>query len=182
LRSSHAGAMIVEPMTDEDQARRRVIEQHCAALSERGICPSCQQWSTGDVFPGQTAQTYYEDDRVGLHLETYPRGLGHTIIVSKAHYADIAAMPIELGCHIMWVTHAAVNALKDVVGADKVYMVTMCSGTMSHLHFQLIPRRLGEMIGGRVFASERGVLTNAHTMRVALAAEMARRLDGLSPS
>ena len=69
-------------------------------------------------------------------------------------------MPIELGCHIMRVTQALVHALKQVVGANKVYMHTMCSGELSHLHFQLIPRRPGELIGGRVFAAERSVLTN----------------------
>jgi diadenosine tetraphosphate (Ap4A) HIT family hydrolase len=105
---------------------------------------------------------------VTCHLETYPRGVGHTIILSRAHYAEIADMPVELGCHIVRVTHALVKALKHVVGADKVYMRTMCSGALSHLHFQLIPRRPGELIGGRVLASERGVLTNYEDMLVAL--------------
>ena len=108
------------------------------------------------------------DDLVTCHLETYPRGVGHTIILSRAHYAEIADMPVELGCHIVRVTHALVKALKHVVGADKVYMRTMCSGALSHLHFQLIPRRPGELIGGRVLASERGVLTNYEDMLVAL--------------
>jgi histidine triad (HIT) family protein len=76
----------------------------------------------------------------------------------------------------MRVTHALVNALKTVVAAEKVYMVTMCSGSLSHLHFQLIPRRAGEMIGGRVFAAERGVLGNYHAIRDALAEDVRRRL------
>jgi histidine triad (HIT) family protein len=76
----------------------------------------------------------------------------------------------------MRVTQALVNALKTVVAAEKVYMVTMCSGTLSHLHFQLIPRRTSEMIGGRVFASERGVLTNYHAIRDALSDDVRRRL------
>jgi histidine triad (HIT) family protein len=113
-------------------------------------------------------QTYYQDERITCHLETYPRGIGHTIILSRAHYADIADMPVDLGCHIMRVTHALANALKDVVGADKVYMHTMCSGALSHLHFQLIPRRPGEQIGGRVFAPERGILTNYEDTLAAL--------------
>jgi histidine triad (HIT) family protein len=71
----------------------------------------------------------------------------------------------------MRVTHVLVNALKTVVAAEKVYMVTMCSGTLSHLHFQLIPRRTGDIIGGRVFASERAVLTNYDAVRDALAVE-----------
>ncbi len=151
---------IMAPMTEQDRANRRAIDQRCAALIAQGICPSCHQFATGDVFSGQREQTYYEDALLSCHLETYPRGGGHTILVTRTHYADIAEMPIDLRCHIMRVTHAVVNALKRVVGATKVYMHTMCSGELSHLHFQFIPRRPGELIGGRVFAAERGVLTH----------------------
>jgi diadenosine tetraphosphate (Ap4A) HIT family hydrolase len=129
----------------------------------------------GEVFPGQQEQTYDQDELISCHLESYPRGVGHTIMVARTHYADIADMPVELGCHFVRVTHALVNALKTVLAAEKVYRVTMCSGILSHLHFQLIPRRTGEMIGGRVFASDRGVLTNYHAVRDALAEE-ARKL------
>jgi diadenosine tetraphosphate (Ap4A) HIT family hydrolase len=163
-------------MTEQDQANRRAIDQHCATVIAQGICPSCHQFATGEVFPGQQARTYYQDDLISCHLESYPRGVGHTIVIARTHYADMADMPVELGCHIMRVAHALVNALKTVVAAEKVYMVTMCSGTLSHLHFQLIPQRKGEMIGGRVFASERGVLTNYHAIREALAEEARRRM------
>ncbi len=129
--------------TAADTAQREAIHRKCTDLIRQGICPSCQQLATGDVFPGDMARTYYQDDQLVCLLELYPRGVGHTIILSKEHYADIADMPVELGCHIVHVTHALVNALKKVVGADKVYLVTMCSGELSHLHFQLIPRRKG---------------------------------------
>lgn len=167
---------IIAPMSEQDRARRRAIDQRCTAFIQQGICPTCQQFNTGDVFPGQANRTYYEDDNVTCLLEIYPRGIGHTIIISKAHYTDLADMPVALGCHIMRITHALVNALKHVVAAEKVYMVTMCSGALSHLHFQLIPRRTGEMIGGRVFAAERGVLTNYQETRDALAEEVRRLL------
>jgi histidine triad (HIT) family protein len=167
---------IIAPMTEQNRAVREAIGRRCAELIAQGVCPSCHQFATGEVFPGQQEQTYYQDDLISCHLESYPRGVGHTILVARAHYGDMADMPVELGCHIMRVTHALVNALKAVVAAEKVYMVTMCSGSLSHLHFQLIPRRPGEMIGGRVFASERGVLTNHRAVRDALAEEARRRL------
>jgi histidine triad (HIT) family protein len=170
-------SVLIRPMTDEDRESRHEIDRRCAALIEQGVCPSCQQFRSGDVFPGQRAQQYYEDDLVSLHLESYPRGMGHTIILSKEHYADIAEMPVALGCHIARITHVAANALKAVVEAEKVYQVTMCSGALSHLHFQLIPRRNGEMIGGRVFASPRGVLADYEATRAALEAEMRRRMQ-----
>ncbi len=158
------------------QAQRDAINLTCAELTHRGICPTCQHFETGDVFPSQEERIYYQDANIVCLLEMYPRGIGHTIIVSKEHYADIADMPVELGCHIARVTHALTNALKKVVGAEKVYLVTMCSGDLSHLHFQLIPRCKGDMIGGRVFATERGVLTNYENLLAALKQEVQQRL------
>lgn len=173
---SRPDPIVIMPMTDQARAQRRDIGQRCAALIEQGICPSCQQFLTGEVFSYQSARAYYEDELVSLHLEAYPRGTGHTIIVAKPHFADIADMLLEFGYHMMRITHAAVNVLKEVVEAEKVYMVTMCSGAMSHLHFQLIPRLKGEMIGGHVFASARGVLTNYEATRMALEEAMHRRV------
>jgi diadenosine tetraphosphate (Ap4A) HIT family hydrolase len=147
-------------MTAQDHTKRRALEQRCAALIAQGMCPACHQWATGEVFPGQQEQTYYQDALLACHLETYPRGVGHTMLVSRAHYADIAEMPIDLGCHIVRVTHAVVKALKRVGGATKVDRHTLCSGELSHWHLQCIPRRPGDLIGGRVFAAECGVLTD----------------------
>lgn len=167
---------VVAPITEKDKTQRDAINQKYSALVNQGICPSCQQFNTGDIFPNSTEYTYYEDSKVVALLETYPRGTGHTIIISKEHYADITDMPVELGCHIITVTHALVNALKNVVDAEKVYMVTMCSGELSHLHFQLIPRLKGEQIGGRVFSSERGVLSQYTKLIAALKQEVQRLL------
>jgi histidine triad (HIT) family protein len=164
-------------MTEQDWARRRAIAQRCAALIAQGICPSCQQFAMGDVFSGQWEQTCYQDELITSHLESYPRGVGHTILVARTHYADIVEMPVELGCHIMRLTQVLANALKTIVAAEKVYLVIVCSGALSHLHFQLIPRRPGELMGGRVFASERGVLANYQAIRDALAEEVHRRLQ-----
>jgi hypothetical protein len=40
----------------------------------------------------------------------------------------------------------------------------------------MIPRCTGDMVGGRVFASERGVLTNYYAVRDALAVEARKRM------
>jgi histidine triad (HIT) family protein len=139
-------------------------------LIAHGVCPACQQFATGDVFPGQRQQTYYQDDFISCHLESDPRGVGYTILVARTHYADLAERPVEPGCHVVRVMHALVNALKTVAEAEKVYMVTMCSGILSHLHFQLIPRRKGEMIGGRVFANVDAPPNNDDTVLIEMQA------------
>ena len=73
------------------------------------------------------------------------------------------------------------RALKAVTGCDKVYQVTMCSGKVSHLHFQLIPRLPGEQIGGGVFSSTRKYLASpeplAAAIRAALTLESGRDVE-----
>jgi diadenosine tetraphosphate (Ap4A) HIT family hydrolase len=168
---------IVGPMTERDKAERSAVDRKCADLIQQGICPSCRHFETGDVYQGKHDRVYYQDDQLTCMLEAYPRGTGHTIILSNAHYADISEMPVALGCHLMHVTHALVNTLKQLFGAEKVYMHTMCSGRLSHLHFQLIPRLPGEQIGGRVFASDRGVLIDYQATLEALKAEVRKYLQ-----
>lgn len=167
---------VIAPMTEQDRRARAAIEQRYADLVNQNICPSCHQLATGSVFPNQQDQVVYHDDRLSCLLESYPRGLGHTIIVAREHYADTAEMPLELGYHMLRVSQALMHALKAVVGAEKVYLVTMCSGRLSHVHWQLIPRMPGEMSGGKVFASPRGVLTNYAGLRDALRAAVHQQL------
>jgi hypothetical protein len=115
--------------TEQDHANRCAVDQRCAASITQGLYPSCHQFATGDVSSGQREQTYDQDALLSCHLETYLWGVGHTILVTRHHYAGIVKMPLDLGCHIMCVTHAVVNALKRVVGATKVYMLTVCSAS-----------------------------------------------------
>src|SRR3712207_5022369 len=177
MTSKTSSTALIAPMTEQDKARRDAIGQRCDKLISQGVCPTCRNFKTGNVFPGQDTLIYFQDDNLVCLLEMFPRASGHTIILSKEHYADIADMPVELGCHIMRVTNALVNALKHVLGAEKVYLVTMCSGELNHLHFQLLPRLQGEQIGGRVFAAERGVLTDYEDTRRALAEEVQKLLQ-----
>lgn len=120
-------------MTEQDRVNRRAIDQRCAASVAQGICPACQQFLTNDVFPRQQERTYYQDELLTCHLESYLRGAGHTILVARTQDADIAEMPIDLGCHIRRMTTVLVHALKTMVEAEKVNMVTMCSDALSGL-------------------------------------------------
>ncbi len=46
-----------------------------------------------------------------------------------------------------------VKAIKRSLGAEKVYLVTMCDGVLNHLHLQLLPRYAGEKIGSTRFVA-----------------------------
>ncbi len=145
--------MYIKKLGKEDELlltnRRSVIREY----QEKGICFSCQNFISGDIFPDD-GLVIYEDELVRCQFEKYPRATGQTIIVSKHHYEDISEMPIDLGTHIIIKLH------KEILGAEKVYMCTICDGKRNHLHFQLLPRLKGETIGYQNFVKEEGVLVD----------------------
>jgi len=130
-------------------------------LQEKGICFSCYDFNTGDIFPDE-GLIFYEDEKVSCRFEKYPRATGHTIIVAKEHYEDISEMPLELGVHILKISDAIIKLHKEIIGAEKVYMCTICDGKRNHLHFQLFPRLKGETIGFGNFAREEGIIMDYH--------------------
>jgi histidine triad (HIT) family protein len=149
--------MFVKSLDKEDERlliqRRKVIRDY----QEKGICFSCQNFISGDIFPDD-GLVIYEDELVRCQFEKFPRATGQTIIVSKHHYEDISEMPIDLGTHILKISNAIIKLHKEILGAEKVYMCTICDGKRNHLHFQLLPRLKGETIGYQNFVREEGVL------------------------
>ncbi|MCQ4925290.1 HIT family protein [Tissierella carlieri] len=139
-----------------NQRRERIKE-----LQEKGICFSCHNFSAGDIFPDE-GLIFYEDEKVRCQFEKYPRATGHTIIVSKEHYEDISEMPLELGVHILKISDVIIKLHKEIIGAEKVYMCTICDGKRNHLHFQLFPRLKGEPIGYGNFVREEGIIMDYH--------------------
>ena len=151
--------MFIKRLDKEDELllikRRNVIRDY----QEKGICFSCQNFISGDIFPDD-GLIIYEDELVRCQFEKFPRATGQTIIVSKLHYEDISEMPIDLGTHILKISDAIIKLHKEILGAEKVYMCTICDGKRNHLHFQLLPRLKGETIGYQNFVREEGVLTD----------------------
>ncbi|QUI24114.1 HIT family protein [Vallitalea pronyensis] len=130
-------------------------------LQENNICFGCHNFEHGDIFPDD-GLIFYEDEKVRCQFEKYPRATGQTIIVSKEHYEDISEMPLDLGVHILKISDAIIKLHKEIIGAVKVYMCTICDGKRNHLHFQLLPRLKGEPIGYGNFVREEGILMDYH--------------------
>ena len=126
-------------------------------FQNKGICFSCENFITGDIFPDE-GLIIYEDEMIRCQFEKYPRANGQTIIVSKDHYEDISEMPLELGTYILRVSNLIIQLHKEILGAEKVYMCTICDGKRNHLHFQLLPRLKGETTGYQNFVREEGIL------------------------
>ena len=149
--------MLRREMTKQDEEERKEEGLRVKQVQKQDECPTCHNMKYGDIYESYENRLLYEDDKVVCFLEKYPRTSGHTIIIVKEHFEDISEMTDEAGAHVMRIAKVLVNALKEVLEAEKVYMCTMCDGGRNHLHFQLIPRDKNCFTGSKVFVKERGV-------------------------
>ena len=113
--------MYVKPLDENDeillQERHRKIKEY----QDKGICFSCENFITGDIFT-EDGLIIYEDDLIRCQFEKFPRAVGQTIIVSKQHYEDISEMQLDLGTHILRISNDIIKLHKKIIGAEKVYM------------------------------------------------------------
>lgn len=125
-------------------------------LTDKGICPTCYNREHGyAVFGDETEQTVFENDLFKCVLISEPRAEGHAVIVSQAHHKDMMEIPDDLCREVFAFARKAMIALKQVYGAESVYLCTMCDGPMNHFHVQLIPRYTHEKRGSKNFVKPR---------------------------
>ena len=149
---------------------REAVKQRIETLRRQGVCYQCRDLANGDVFGEQV--TVVEDDRFKVLLDSYPRMPGHTTVVLKRHREDISEMAVDETAALFQLCVRVVNAIKEGLMAEKVYLNTMCDGGINHLHVQLFPRYAGDPIGSKRFVSPRRPLNDgeatASRIRVAL--------------
>lgn len=150
--------MILEPLSDSTEEERASIAKRVEECRERGECPTCANLKDGSIYPPAGHRTFLEESGILCMLEQYPRNPGHTIILPQQHWEDVSELPTSEFQTVYGIIHRCITALKSVLGAEKVYLCTMCDGGRNHLHYQLIPRLPGEIHGSRVFVKERKVL------------------------
>lgn len=129
------------------------IAARVAELRARDVCYICHDLATGEVFPGQPI--VHDDERFRVVLDLNPKAHGHAIVVYKPHRADFTELVPEETAALFTLCTRVANAIKQGLGAEKVYLVTMCDGGLNHLHVQLLPRYAGEANGSKRFVSPR---------------------------
>ncbi|HEU0164317.1 MAG TPA: HIT domain-containing protein, partial [Thermomicrobiales bacterium] len=103
-----------------------VLGERIAELRAAGICPTCRDIAQGDVFVDQVIVT--EDEQMRVVLDQFPRAHGQVIVVWKEHHEDFTTLaPVETGALFTRCTEIAF-AIKIGLGAEKIYLVTMCDG------------------------------------------------------
>ena len=89
----------------------------------------------------------YEDERFVMICDANPASKGHSLILPKAHYADIHEMPDELLKEAFVLAKKMAGRMKDKLGCDGVNIVQnngMAAGqTVFHFHVHIIPRYKG---------------------------------------
>lgn len=120
------------------------------------ICPTCFNKENDSVLYGDNSEKMiYEDDDFECFLAGNPRANGHTAISTKTHYKDMMEINDEICAKIYILAKKVMRLIKEVYGAESVYLCTMCDGPMNHFHVQLIPRYSFEKRGSNNFVKPR---------------------------
>jgi diadenosine tetraphosphate (Ap4A) HIT family hydrolase len=144
------------------QQKREQINHRVEALRQQGVCPTCYDLQTDGQLYGNESLVY-EDELFKVALERYARARGHTIVVYKPHRADLSELSDAEAGRVLAVCVRVIQALKAALGAEKVYLNTMCDGDLNHLHLQLLPRYAGERMGSTGLWLSAGRLSTART-------------------
>jgi histidine triad (HIT) family protein len=86
----------------------------------------------------------YQTDEVICFFPLEPEILGHTLIVSKAHYHHVGDAPALLGADIFAAAQVLASQYKKSLGTDQFNLMN-ASGedaeqSVQHLHFHYLPR------------------------------------------
>src|SRR5438045_9038013 len=122
-------------MTDSSsdwKQERETINNKIEELRSQGICYTCQDFATGELFGDQPV--IYEDQLFKVASELFPRTYGHTIVVYKPHREDISELSEEEAGQLFQFCVKVVKAIKQGLGDEQVYLNTMCDGGINHLH------------------------------------------------
>ncbi|MBQ8306709.1 MAG: HIT family protein [Blautia sp.] len=104
--------------------------------------------------------TLYEDEDFRVILDLGPASKGHSLILPKAHAANLMEMPDELAGKAMILAKKMAAKLVDTLGCDGLNVVQnngeSAGQTVHHFHIHLIPRRTDD---GVVLGWKPGQLT-----------------------
>lgn len=90
----------------------------------------------------------YEDENCLAFLDIAPVNPGHTLVVSKKHFANMEETPEEALCQVIGAVKKVGKALKGGLGVDgyniNVNNDPIAGQIIPHLHFHIIPRHKGD--------------------------------------
>ncbi len=115
----------------------------------------------------------YEDEHTFAFLDIGPVSEGHTLIVPKAHAADLASGSLEAAQQLMTTAYRIAPAIVKAVGADG-YNLGMNHGEAAgqdvfHTHMHIMPRKAGvPRTFTKTHPTQESLAANAEKIRVAI--------------
>lgn len=89
------------------------------------------------------AHRVYEDEHVLAFMDIFPAEEGHTLVVTRDHYATLYDAPAESLRHVMAAARRIAPAVRDVVRPAGLRVVQLngeaAGQTVFHYHLHLIP-------------------------------------------
>lgn len=97
------------------------------------------------------AATLYEDEEFRVILDLGPASKGHSLILPKAHAANIYELPDETAAKAMILAKKMASKLTAALKCDGFNIVQnngeTAGQTVFHFHMHLIPRYKGDTVG-----------------------------------
>jgi ATP adenylyltransferase len=93
----------------------------------------------GDVwFPENIV---YEDDRVLVFLDGYPRAYGYTLVAPKEHREQVIGdFTVDEYLDLQRLVYRVSEAVREEVGAERMYLYTFGSNQgNAHVHWHVVP-------------------------------------------
>jgi len=91
------------------------------------------------------ASIVYEDEQVIAFLSNRPVNVGHTLVVTKKHYADIYEIPEEEAAYLFKITKRIAKAVKEATEINAIRIVQNngedAGQVVFHLHVHIIPMK-----------------------------------------
>jgi histidine triad (HIT) family protein len=101
----------------------------------------------------------HEDEATLTLIDLFPVSRGHTLVITKQHYADIFAVPGEALAAVVRVARRVALAIRSELQPEGLGVFQLngaaAGQTVFHYHMHLIPRAAGEpfLLHGRTAAS-----------------------------
>ena len=116
----------------------------------------------------------YEDDTTYAFLDVMPRSDGHTLVIPKAQATGLLDASVEVVANCMATIQKLAPKIVEAMGADG-FLIQQFNGeaagqTVFHLHFHIVPRKLGVSLRPHAgeMADPETLAAHAHRIRASL--------------
>jgi histidine triad (HIT) family protein len=96
------------------------------------------------------ASLVYEDENLLAFLDTRPLNEGHTLVITKEHYASIFEVPEELVAHLHRIVKRVALAVRESTKADGISIIQQngkaAGQEIFHFNVHVIPRYEGQKL------------------------------------